>query len=75
MDNLIAFCSLPGAASDVISGRFVGPVVVPDNHVKFGDPRSNRSRDISETVRGGIFDSFICCYSFRPEVVTYMVQM
>ena len=42
---LIAFCSRPEADSDVISCRFVEPTV-PDKCVKFGDSRSNYSRDI-----------------------------
>ena len=49
---------LPKAASDVISGRFVRPVVL-DKCVKFLDPSLNRSQEISPAaVRGGIFDSF-----------------
>ena len=42
---LIAFCGRLEVMSDAISGRFVG-AVVPDNHVKFGDPRLNRSQEI-----------------------------
>ena len=42
---LIAFCSRPEENSDVTSSKFVGPVV-PDNHVKFGDPRLILSREI-----------------------------
>ena len=42
---LIAFCSWPEATSDVISGRFVGPII-PDNRVKFGDPGINCSREM-----------------------------
>ena len=62
---LIAFCSWPEVMSDVISGRFVGPVV-PDNRVKFGDPRTNRSREISpEAVWGCIYDGFIAVSSDR----------
>ena len=52
--------------SDVISGRFVG-AVVPDNRVKFGDPRLNSSGEIPpKAVWGGIVDGFFHC-SFRPE--------
>ena len=40
-----AFCSLLEAISDVISGKFVGPIVL-DKCVKFRDPCLNRSRDI-----------------------------
>ena len=48
----------PEMASDVISGRFVGPVA-PDNRVKFGDPRLKLSREIPpEAVSRGIFDCF-----------------
>ena len=53
-------------ASEVISGRFVRPIVpiVPDKHAKFGDPRINRSREIlSEAVGGGIFDGFFAITS------------
>ena len=39
---LIAFCSQLEAGSDVISSRFVRPIV-PDKYVKFGDSRFNRS--------------------------------
>ena len=35
---LIAFCSRPEIASDVISGKFLDPVV-QDKSVKFHDPR------------------------------------
>ena len=55
---VIAFCSRPKLTSDIVSGRFMGPVV-PDNPVKFGDPRLNHSRKIPpEAVYGGIFDGF-----------------
>ena len=37
-----ALCSQREAAIDVISGRFVEPIV-PDKFVKFSDPRLNRS--------------------------------
>ena len=39
---IIAFCSLLEAMSDVISGTYVG-ALVPNNCVKFGDRRLNRS--------------------------------
>ena len=72
MQYLTAVCNRPEATSDVISGRFVGPVV-PDKSVKFGDPRLNLSRDITpEAVLGGIFDVFCC--NFRPEVVSDVVS-
>ena len=56
--DLIAFCSRSETASDVISGRFMGPIV-PDNLVKFCDPGLDRSREIRpEAAEGGIFDCF-----------------
>ena len=56
---LIAFCSRPEATGDVISGKYMRPVVL-DNHVKFGDPRLNRSREIPpEPVWCGIFGGFL----------------
>ena len=42
---LIAFCSRQELMSDIISVRFVEPVVA-DNCVKFGDHRLNHSREI-----------------------------
>ena len=55
---LIAFCSRPEAASEVISSKFVG-LTVADKCVKFGDPRLSRSPEIlPEAVGGGILDSF-----------------
>ena len=42
---LVAFCSRPEVTSDVMSNRFVGPVV-PDNRVIFGDPGLNLSQEI-----------------------------
>ena len=62
-----AFCSRLETASDVMSSTFVGPVV-PNERVKFRDPRFNRSRRIPpDAVEGGIFDvSFRD--NFRPEV-------
>ena len=49
----------------------VGPVIVPDIHVKFGDPRINLSREIEippEAIWGGIFYGFFRC-TLRPKVV------
>ena len=55
---LIAFCSQPEAAGDVIFGRVVR-VVVPDKCVKFCDPRLKCSPEIRhEVIRGGIYDRF-----------------
>ena len=42
---LTAFCSRPKATSDVIFGRFVGPVIL-DNHMRFGDRCIKFSREI-----------------------------
>ena len=63
VQNLIAFSSRPEAASDVISGTVVGPIV-PDEPVKFGDTSLNHSLKIPpEAIGGGIFDSF--CSSMK----------
>ena len=60
-----AFCSWLEADSDVISGRFVRPIVL-DKWVKFRDPRLNSSWEIPpEAVGGGIFDSFFAIASDR----------
>ena len=40
---LIAFCTRPEAAGDVISRKFMG-LTVPDEHVKLRDPHLNRGR-------------------------------
>ena len=62
---LIAFRSLPEAASDVISNRFFGSVV-PDKGVKFCDPDLNRPRESPpKIVWGGIFDGFFAVNSDR----------
>ena len=66
------FCRFPNldkcrseAAGGIISGLFVGPIVL-DMFVKFHDPSLNHSREIPpEAVRGGVFDCFP--YNFRPE--------
>ena len=53
----------------------MGPVI-PDNCLKFGDPRMNMnlSREIPpEAARGGIFDDCFRC-SFRPEVVSDVIS-
>ena len=56
----------PEAIGDVISGNFVGPVVL-GKPVKFHDHSLNDSREMPpEAVLGGIFDSFVP-YNFRPE--------
>ena len=52
---LIAFCSRRETASDVLSGRFVGPIF-SNKCVKFRYPRLNRYREIPpEAVGSGIF--------------------
>ena len=68
VQHLIAICSRPEAASDVISRIFVGPIV-PDKSVKFSDPRTNHSREISPEAVGGIWTVFH--YNLRPEVDSY----
>ena len=56
LQYFIAFCSRPEAASEVISGRFLRPIV-PDKCAKFRDPCSTRSREIPPgAVGGGTFD-------------------
>ena len=58
MQYLIAFYSGLEKANDVISGGFVGPIVL-EKRVKFCHPHLNRSQEIPpETVGGGIFDGF-----------------
>ena len=65
---LIAFCSRPEAASDVLSGRFVSPIV-PDKCEKFSDPHLNHSGAIPpEAVAGGIFGRFSNFNKCRSEV-------
>ena len=67
VQHLITFVSRPEAASEVISGEFVGPTLL-DRCVKFRCHSLNASREIlPEAVGGGISDSFFR-YNFRPEV-------
>ena len=55
---LIASFSLLEAASNVVSGTFVGPTV-PNMCVEFCDPHLDRSQEIpTEPVGGGICDRF-----------------
>ena len=55
---LVAFCSRPEGASDVISSRFVR-LAVPNKPVKCCDPCLNRSPKIRpEAVGGCSFESF-----------------
>ena len=71
-----AFCSRPEAASDVISGRFVTPIV-RDKCVKSCDPCRNRFREIPpEAVGSGISDGFFAITSDLKEIVlSYPVWM
>ena len=65
---LIAFCSQPEAATDVISGNFVWPIV-PDKCVKFCDARLNNSGEIQPKAVGcSIFGCFSNFDNYRPEV-------
>ena len=67
MQYLIAFCSRPEAASDVISGVLVGPIV-SDKQMLFRDHRLDRTREIpSEAIEGGILAAF--CDNFRLKEV------
>ena len=62
------FTQPTGSNSDVISSGFLRPVV-PDKHMKFGDPRLNLSRDISpEAVGGVIFGLFLNVDKYQLEV-------
>ena len=53
MQYLIAFCSQPAAASDVMSGRFVRPIV-PDKCVKFSDHCFNHSPKIPPKLEAAL---------------------
>ena len=63
LQHQIAFCSRPKTASDVLSIKFMRPIV-PDKCAKFGDPRLSRSAEIQ--IEGGI--STVFRDDFRPEV-------
>ena len=55
---LIAFCSRPEAANDVVSGTFM-ELTVPNKCVKFRHTCLNRSGEIlPKAVAGGIFGQF-----------------
>ena len=59
MQYLITFCSRLEAASDVISGVFVGPIIF-DISVRFRGPIIFRSREIiPEAVGSGVFEFFV----------------
>ena len=71
---LIAFCSRPEAASDVISGRFVR-LAVPDKYVKFHGRRLNRSREIPPNAVGcGIYDRFLNFDKCQREIVSDVIS-
>ena len=59
---VIAFCSWPETASDVITGRSVGPIVY-NKRVKFHDPPSTRFQEIPP--KAAIFDRFSNVDNFR----------
>ena len=56
MLSSITFCSRPEAADDVISGTFVGLIVL-DKREKIRGPSLNRFRE-NPAARGGILESF-----------------
>ena len=63
MQYLVALCSRSEAASDVLYGRLVGPIV-PDKNAKVGEPHLNLSGEIPPTaVGGGSFDGFFAITS------------
>ena len=56
--NCTAFCSRPEVTSDIASGRLMGKTV-PENTVRFRDPRLDRSWAIRpRAIGGGITGSF-----------------
>ena len=61
----LTFCSQPEAAGDVISGTFLGPIVLKDDkYVNFRGPILNPSREMpTEAVRGSISNSFFAITS------------
>ena len=72
MQYLVAFCSRPQAASDVLSGRW-GRLIVPDKCVvRFGDLRLNRSGEIRPESVGPSKTAFPQIFrdNFRPEVAS-----
>ena len=73
---LIAFCSRPEALSDVISSRFVRPIVL-NKCLKFCDPCLNHFREIPpEAVGGGIFDSFFPIISdWKQTMTSYLMWL
>ena len=68
VQHVIAFCSRPETAIEVISSTFVGPIV-PDKRVKFRDPHLNRSVEIQPKAVG-IFDGSFAIISNRKQLVT-----
>ena len=66
---LVAFSSWPKAATDVISGKFLRPIIA-DKWIKLRDSYLNRSQENPpEAVGGGFFDSFFRD-NFWPEVAS-----
>ena len=57
MQNLITFCSQPEAASDVISGTLVRPIVV-DKYLKFHDPSLNILKKLHPRPSETVFSTF-----------------
>ena len=50
MQDLLAFCNRPEGAGDVISGKFMRPIVL-DRYITFRDPCLSRSREIRLKAR------------------------
>ena len=68
MQHLIAFCIRPETSSDVISGRFVGSLVL-DMSIKLRDSCLNLSREIvPNPSEMGEFSLLFAIDNFQPEV-------
>ena len=67
---IIAFCSRPETASDVISAKFVGPIV-HDKPVKFLDFPLNGSREIPTQAVGGVIFWY---FATGSEVISSAVE-
>ena len=63
MQYLIAYCSRPEAAIDIISGMLVG-TIVPDKRVKYRDPR------LSHSVDAPFFNSDKCRLEVAGDVIS-----
>ena len=72
MQYLIAFCTRPEIASDVIASRFVRPIV-RDKRVKCCDPRLNRCRAIPTEAVGG-FNRFLNFDNYQPEASSDVIS-